>query len=778
LIPVLSPREYSSADKADMDNAKGNENKYTYKFANILMKTAQGSGCAHIDKAIRKPDELSYPEWTHALSIAKRCDTDGVVGLPAIHLISKGYSEYSADETEKIASSIEFPHLCTTFDSDCPGLCEGCPNNGKIKSPITLCRELKLAESDEVEVQGYAEVEEDDGFYDERADEAPVESPDAESKDVQEAKPKKESVLEKIKIPTYPDKYVRPEGGGVAKVMHDKEGNREEIIICPDNLYVKKRMLDIDGPCYEIAHTSDYEGERTFVASQKDLMSTESFRATLNSNDVLVLPSTQKELMEYIGAWITKLKPEGPPIKVKSQFGWTENGKSFVVGDKEIFANRIEHNPAGSRTAQYVSMFDKKGTLEQWKDLAKFYNKPGFEQHQYMFGLSFGSPLMEFMSGISGCIYNLNSPETGIGKTTGMWGGASVWGNHKKIVLIGKDTPNSAWNRAEVLKNLPLYIDEVSNYKPEAASDFCYAISDGVQKNRMSNRGENAERYRGEPWSLNCGTTGNNSIRDIAGQYRSSPKGEAGRVTDYTATKLLHGAKDTLEANDLNDQLAENYGHAGPLFIQHVIRNRASVKQLVLDTRTDLVKALNAEPQERFWIAQGATVYSGCVVAKEIGLIDWDLDKLWKWIIKMIKAQRANLVGMDMDIEDIISQFYMDHARSILRITSTANASDPELQNIIPISLQDMPNYQFVARHETDTHRLFIRIPPFKKWLADRKYTFESVKALIFEKMEGKYGKKRMGTGTKMDIGVTHVLACTLNVDPTVQAEDSDEAEA
>jgi hypothetical protein len=778
LIPVLPPREYSSADKADMDNAKGNENKYTYKFANILMKTAQGSGCAHIDKAIRKPDELSYPEWTHALSIAKRCDTDGVVGLPAIHLISKGYSEYSADETEKIASSIEFPHLCTTFDSDCPGLCEGCPNNGKIKSPITLCRELKLAESDEVEVQGYAEVEEDDGFYDERADEAPVESPDAESKDVQEAKPKKESVLEKIKIPTYPDKYVRPEGGGVAKVMHDKEGNREEIIICPDNLYVKKRMLDIDGPCYEIAHTSDYEGERTFVASQKDLMSTESFRATLNSNDVLVLPSTQKELMEYIGAWITKLKPEGPPIKVKSQFGWTENGKSFVVGDKEIFANRIEHNPAGSRTAQYVSMFDKKGTLEQWKDLAKFYNKPGFEQHQYMFGLSFGSPLMEFMSGISGCIYNLNSPETGIGKTTGMWGGASVWGNHKKIVLIGKDTPNSAWNRAEVLKNLPLYIDEVSNYKPEAASDFCYAISDGVQKNRMSNRGENAERYRGEPWSLNCGTTGNNSIRDIAGQYRSSPKGEAGRVTDYTATKLLHGAKDTLEANDLNDQLAENYGHAGPLFIQHVIRNRASVKQLVLDTRTDLVKALNAEPQERFWIAQGATVYSGCVVAKEIGLIDWDLDKLWKWIIKMIKAQRANLVGMDMDIEDIISQFYMDHARSILRITSTANASDPELQNIIPISLQDMPNYQFVARHETDTHRLFIRIPPFKKWLADRKYTFESVKALIFEKMEGKYGKKRMGTGTKMDIGVTHVLACTLNVDPTVQAEDSDEAEA
>jgi len=779
-MPVLPPREYSSADKEDMENAKGIQSRYTHKFSNILLKTAQGSGCAHIDKAIRKPDELTYPEWTHALSIAKRCDSDGVEGaLPAIHLISKGYSEYDPEETEKIASSIEYPHLCTTFDSDCPGLCEGCPNNGKIKSPITLCRELKLAESDEVEVSGYVAPEEE--FYDERADEQPPEEvPEgnsADNGDVPPSKPKKESVLEKIKIPTYPNGYVRPEGGGVARIFHDKEGNREERVICPDNLYVKKRMIDIYGPCYEIGHTSEFEGERTFIASQKELMSTDSFRAVMNSNDVLVLPSTQKELMEYIAAWITKLKPEGPPVKVKSQFGWTEDGKSFVVGDKEIFANRIEHNPAGSRTAQYISMFDQKGSLEEWKELAKFYGQDGFEQHQYMFGLSFGSPLMEFMSGIAGCIYNLHSPETGIGKTTGMWGGASVWGNHKKLVLVGKDTPNSAWNRAEVLKNLPLYIDEVSNFKPQDASDFCYAISDGAQKNRMSNRGENAERYRGEPWALNCGTTGNNSVTEIAGGYRASPKGEVGRVVGKGAKKLLKGASDTLRANDLNDQLAQNYGHAGPLFIQHVIRNKAAVKKLVLDTRSDIVKALNAEPQERFWVAQGTTVYAGCVIAKELGLIDWDLDKLWKYILKTIREQRANLEDMEMDIDDIISQFYMDHARSILRITSTADARDPELQNIIPLSMQDMPSYQFVSRHETDIGLLFIRLPPLKKWCDERKYTFSSIKELMFAKMDGQYKKKRMGKGTKMDIGITHVIQVQLKHDPSVQAEDSDEAE-
>jgi hypothetical protein len=44
--------------------------------------------------------------------------------------------------------------------------------------------------------------------------------------------------------------------------------------------------------------------------------------------------------------------------------------------------------------------------------------------------------------------------------------------------------------------------------------------------------------------------------------------------------------------------------------------------------------------------------------------------------------------------------------------------------------------------------------------------------------MGGKSSKKRMGAGTKMDIGVTAVIECTLNIDPTVRAEDSDEVEA
>jgi hypothetical protein len=762
--------------------------KAWYKKYGIPRPTVVNSGRGlHVywalDRAYTREEWLPTAKALKAACLQDGLHIDAVVTADAARLLrvpnTRNFKDVPPKDTKVIV--LGKPVVLEEFAAKLPThLIPGCPNNGKIKSPITLCRELKLAESDEVEVRVYDEPEE---FYDERAEEvaiAPsVSAPsNADGGDIPPSKPKKESVLEKIKIPGYPPGYARPEGGGVAKISHDKDGNREEKVLCPDNLYVKKRMVDVDGPCYEIGHTSDFEGERTFVASQKELMSTETFRGVMNSNDVLVMPSTQKDLMEYIAAWITKLKPEGPPIQVKSQFGWTEGLKSFVIGDKEIFANRVENSPAGSRTAQYMHMFKKKGTLEKWKELAQFYGQEGFEQHQYMFGLSFGSPLMEFISGISGCIYNLNSPETGVGKTTGMWGGASVWGSHKKLVLIGKDTPNSAWNRAEVIKNLPLYIDEVSNYKPQPASDFCYAISDGVQKNRMSGKGENAERYRGEPWALNCGTSGNSSLTEVAGEYRSSPKGETGRVVSHSATKLLRGASDTLRANDLNDQLDENYGHAGPLFIQHILKNKAAAKKLTLDTRSDIVKEIDGEPQERFWIAQGATVYAGCTIAKQIGLIDWDLDNLWDWIIAKIKEQRAGLTQMDMDIHDIISQFYMDNVRSILRITSTADARDPELQNIIRPDMQDMPNFKFVARHETDIGKLFIRGPALKSWINEHKYTESAVKALIFSQMDGRYGKKRMGKGTKMDIGTTHVIECTFNNDLIEMPELADEVKA
>lgn len=65
----------------------------------------------------------------------------------------------------------------------------------------------------------------------------------------------------------------------------------------------------------------------------------------------------------------------------------------------------------------------------------------------------------------------------------------------------GMMTPEAAtdafkFNRAELLRNLPFYIDELTNTEGKQLSNLVYQISAGEQRGRMSS-GSNQERTRG-----------------------------------------------------------------------------------------------------------------------------------------------------------------------------------------------------------------------------------------------------------------------------------------
>lgn len=731
-IPVVSVREYSEQDKKDMEQAMG-LSPYVKRFAKLLAATGNGGGCGQLRKAILEPNDMTYPEWLHILSIAKFCED----GEQAIHLVSKGYEGYSHEETEKIASSVDAPHLCTTFSYDNPSACEACPHNGKIKSPIRLCMEIPeaTAKDNVVEV----------------AVETPV-VPMPEGEDEEELPVK----LERHTIPDYPFPYFRSPNGGVFMRTKDKEGNADEVLIYKRDLYLTKRLRDpIDGPAFEFKYHSVREGIQTFVISGVRLSSKEEFRKAMGMNGIQILNTKSDALMVYVQKWIEQLQETQDEITVKTQFGWTEGNKSFVIGDKEVFADRIEPNPPGARTAQYFSMFAKKGTLEGWKRVTSFYNKKGFQPHQFMFALSFGSPLMEFVPNVSGAIFHLMSAESGLGKTTGQWGGASVWGNHKKLVLKGKDTVNSVWNRAELHKNLVLYIDELSNYKAKEASDFAYAVSDGEQKNRQTNTGQNQERYRGEEWSLLCGTSGNTSLIDKMGEYRALPKGEAQRVMESTVTQLLHTQEEVIQARALNDDLSGNYGHAGQIFIQYVLNNLDSVKLLLSENIRKLTIDSEAGAENRHWTAQAGAALTGAQIASVIGLIDWDLEALREWIVTKIRESRADTTEMKVDIRDLVTRYVNENIRGVLRIKSTDKPTGETEHLVLPDAT---PMYNWSIRHEYDINKLYLAVQPFKQWVVLQQLSYKDARDMIYKELNGESKRDRLGRGTKMSMMQQQVL--------------------
>jgi len=136
--PLFRPSTVPMERNAVMDALLGNRESV---FKKIVLKTAEGKGCAQIGQLLTKPETVPEPLWRAGLSIAKFCSD----GYKSAHRLSKGHPEYDPDLTDRKVEGIKGPYLCTRFDEYNPGVCAGCPNWGKIKSPIVLGQQVREA---------------------------------------------------------------------------------------------------------------------------------------------------------------------------------------------------------------------------------------------------------------------------------------------------------------------------------------------------------------------------------------------------------------------------------------------------------------------------------------------------------------------------------------------------------------------------------------------------------------------------------------------------------
>ena len=747
-VPVAeipsTAQEMSNADKTMMQNLLGN---YTKKFSKIILKTVAGKGCAQIDNAVRNPSTLNYSQWVDVVSIAKHCEE----GYKAVHDISRGHPDYDPAQTDKIADSILYPHLCSTFETNNPAGCAGCPLKGKIKSPITIGIEVKEATEQDNIVHVPVEVDGGD------------EPAAVEGDDLFEA-PTAATAVQTYVIPAYPYPYFRGANGGIYLRQKSKDGDEVEVEVYHRDIYPVKRILDpVSGASTLVRYHTLLDGIKEFVIPNTKLFNREELRRDLSFNGVIIMDPTP--LMQYFMAWIKRMETLAGEEEAVSQFGWTPGKDAFVVGSRKIKVRSIEDNPPSPFTQQFFSAFVPKGKLSEWVKATEFLNRPGFEPHQFMLGLSFGSPLMIFAPAINGAIFNLYSGDSGYGKSQAQFLGASVWGDKSALVLKGtNDTDNMIWNRAEVYKNLPLYAEEVTNFTPEMASGFLYKSGEGTQKGRMSNAGQNRERYRGAPWQLLVGLSSNSALGQKVSQKKASPQGELQRIIEVEIFKLLDdSAESTRQAREFNELYQNNYGVACVPYIQKLLSNMPAAKKLV-DTMSDkLVEAAELGPQNRGWVAQGATILSGLLIAKSIKLHNFNMDALFRWKVQILKDKKAEAQQYRVKIEDLIANYIAENIRGVLRIKSTTDArgiNDPSGADAMVIP-DATPMYRWVARHEYDQNRLFLLINPFKKWLAAQQLDYNEMVQLIFKEMNGVKDRVRLGRGTRLSIPLSYVIVLT-----------------
>jgi len=718
--PIPVPTKYTGSATSAFQDALNENQKGSFK--RLLVKTAKGTGCAQIEYLVNNQQTASHDLWRSGLSIANVCKD----GDKAAELMSSKHEDYNLEATLRKMHDTGGPHFCSTFAMHNPEPCETCPNNGKITTPAMLTKEI-------------AEAAPEDNILEEDVD----------------------GMTKTISIPTFPKPYFRGQNGGVYVRGKNAEGDPEEVCIYHNDFYVTRRLHDVElGEVIAFALHLPRDGMREFIVPLSSITAREEFRRHMSMQGITTFGKDIDKLMLYTAAWINELQQTTKASEAHQQFGWTDDTKldEFVLGNQLITARGVEYNPPSAKTSGYIEKFKPKGTQERSREILDWYNRDGMELHQFTICSGFGTVLMPLTGLYSLGVHMFGT--TGGGKTTAMYAASSIWGDPRGLIGTGGDTPNSKMNQAELYHSIPLNTDELTNFTPKEASQYAYQLSEGTQKNRMAGGG-NIERVRGKPWRLLAFSTGNVSMYAQMAMFKGDTKAEMQRLLELRVDEMPRVKVDQQEAEQQLRDVQVNYGHFAPVYVQYVINNKERIAGVYKDIKAKLDKKAGLTNVNRFWSGGCASILTGAYVAKEVGIIDYDLKKLYQWVASMLVNVRSFVDDSTASVQTLVTEFATENWSNILKIKSTETNRSPD--GVTPMVIPEQnPRNTFVARFETDTGMFYIVPKAFKTWLGEQKLDYTSTIEGMMKEMGATRVQIRLTKGTNFNLPPIRTIAVEL----------------
>jgi hypothetical protein len=717
----LSAAKAFGQDSVTSDLAGGEYPKT--KFRVIAVKSVNDEGCAQIKHAIVNAATLEEPLWRAALSVAYRCED----GAKAIHDLSKKHPGYTAEATEAKAVETKGPYTCDWYRDNNGELCEGCAFKGT--SPINLGKYTEAAEAV-------------DGAY-------LIEKPEDET-----------SPAVTLRIPEYPFPYFRGIKGGVFKRDSDANGNPTEVEIYRQDLYITERFFDHDefgggdGEMVGINLHLPRDGVRRFFSPVTSLFATDKLRELLIRNGVVAYGKTLDLIMAYFASSIRRLQGQVAANKTRNQMGWVRAdvegevvGDGFVVGEMEYTSNGPKLAPPASATRQMATHFKPTGTLHEWTSIADFYNHPGLEPHALALFFGFGSPLLALIGGnsVKGALVHLKHNGSGSGKSTAQMVANSIFGHPEKLLNKPDDTQAAKLHKMGMLQNMVYTMDEITNEKPFELSVLVYAITSGKGRDRMEAQ-TNSLRMNYVMWCAIAVSSGNSSVVDKLQQIKATANGELNRILELSVPRYTGATKEKIDA--VFSKLEHNYGVAGPVFIDYVLRNKKKVIALLKQIQAQIDADLNLNAADRFFSCIGACAIAGALIAQKLGLHNIDIPRIYKYLLEAIESNRANIRATSGDADQVaqetLATFLNENVRNALVANSVTKSGAPEAPSVTPAG-------PLRLRYYPDIQELVIPVGEFRKFFSERqvdvKDALTRLHASGFMKHEGKSHPIRIGAG-------------------------------
>lgn len=680
LDPILSKakkgldEETAAISKAD---------NWEYLFSRIVTRSLEGDGCEQVKHIILNASTLGYPEWTAGLRLAAHCDDHA----EAIHLMSEDYEGYDREQTIKTAYSFDEPPICRHFESELSAeRCQGCKYRGKIHTPISLGRSLKIATADTQE-----SVRQDE-----------------DSEEVSVPKTIAEAAKE---FPEFLQPFVRGANGGVYYVPPaavDKDGVKRQddpIMICPYDFYPLSRMFSsTDGECMKMRLELPNDDPREFIIPMKYLYAKDKFRELVSYHGVTPAPKAMELLNNYVIRWQQYMIGAQKASIMRSQMGWTEEYDAFVIGDKEINkSGEVITAPVSPNAKTVKNMLKPMGDFETWQKAANKLNMPGFEHHAFIMLCGFASPLMRYTT-TPGVSISLTGA-SGAAKTGALYGALSVFGNPKDLSVLD-GTENGMVGRYLTLHSLLLGMDEVSNKHGKMLSDLIHKISQGKAKIRMQGS-VNAEREYEKSASLICVFTTNESVYAKLESFKGNPRGETARLIEFLLPQpeALKGDRGGSLGAEIFDTFNYHHGHAGPVYVKSLYEmGDSKIDEIRIRWEDRFIQDFGNPSEYRFYKNLISVVFTAGEIANNAGIVNFDLERIYMKILKSLVAIRDDVVKVnDIDYESMLGDFANKYIQNVLVMRGP--------------SLVKEPRGALMARADLESGVLQVSKSEFKKYL-------------------------------------------------------------
>ena len=200
----------------------------------------------------------------------------------------------------------------------------------------------------------------------------------------------------------------------------------------------------------------------------------------------------------------------------------------------------------------------------------------------------------------------------------------------------------------------------------------------------------------------------NASFYEKLGVHKSSPDGEMMRLLEYQIEPST--IIDPVTAKKMFDhQLKDNYGHAGPIYVQYLVNELEEALGCLHAVQERIDREMKLTSRERFWSAVIACNLTGGLIARNLGLIDYDMKAIYEWALTMLADVRQDIAAPVNNSASIIGDFINRHIRNALIVDG--NVDNRTKLHAAP--LQE-PYGDLIIRYEPDRKRLFIVAKAFR----------------------------------------------------------------